>query len=108
MCGKGMGADFVLALPTGELAIMDAEIFKKELAAAEDKDAKIAELSQKYKDIYFNLYKGAEYGIVDDIIDPSEMREAIYNIEPRDSNFHNLSCSLLPPFVWRLLFAPSP
>lgn len=82
MCGKGMGADFVLALPTGELAIMGAEgaaavVFKKELAAAEDKDAKIAELSQKYKDTYLNPYKGAEYGIVDDIIDPSEMREAI-------------------------------
>ena len=82
MCGKGMGTDFVLALPTGELAIMGADgaaavVFKKELAAAEDKDAKMAELTEKYKEIYLNPYRGAEYGIVDDVIDPSEMREAL-------------------------------
>lgn len=82
MCGKGMGADFVLALPTGELAIMGAEgaakiVFKHEIEEAEDKAAKMAEVSAKYKDTFLNPYKGAEYGIVDDIIDPEDMRSRI-------------------------------
>ena len=64
MCGKGMGADFVLALPTGELAIMGAEgaaniVFKKEIAAAEDQAAKRKELTEHYKDVFLNPYKGA-------------------------------------------------
>lgn len=79
MCGKGMGADFVLALPTGELAIMGAEgasniVFKHEIEAAEDKEAKRKELTEKYKEIFLNPYKGAEYGIVDDVIDPEDLR----------------------------------
>ena len=79
MCGKGMGADFVLALPTGELAIMGAEgasniVFKHEIEAAGDKEAKRKELTEKYKEIFLNPYKGAEYGIVDDVIDPEDLR----------------------------------
>lgn len=79
MCGKGMGADFVLALPTGELAIMGAEgaaniVFKHEIADAEDQAAKRKELTEKYKEVFLNPYKGAEYGIVDDVIDPEELR----------------------------------
>lgn len=82
MCGKGMGADFVLALPTGELAIMGADgaaniVFKHEIAEAEDQDAKRKELTEKYKEMFLNPYKGAEYGIVDDVIDPEELRNRI-------------------------------
>ena len=77
-----MGADFVLALPTGELAIMGAEgasniVFKHEIEAAEDKEAKRKELAEKYKKIFLNPYRGAEYGIVDDVIDPEELRSRI-------------------------------
>lgn len=82
MCGKGMGADFVLALPTGELAIMGAEgaaniVFKKEIAAAEDQAAKRKELTEHYKEVFLNPYKGAEYGIVDDVIDPEDLRSRL-------------------------------
>lgn len=84
MCGKGMGADFVLALPTGELAIMGAEgaaniVFKHEIAEAKDQAAKRKELTEKYKELFLNPYKGAEYGIVDDVIDPEELRCRIIN-----------------------------
>lgn len=82
MCGKGMGADFVLALPTGELAIMGAEgaaniVFKHEIADAKDKEAKRKELTETYKEVFLNPYKGAEYGIVDDVIDPEDLRSRI-------------------------------
>ena len=79
MCGKGMGADVVLSFPTGELAVMGAGgaaniIFKNELEKAKDKEAKRKELEERYQEEFLNPYRGAEYGIVDDIIDPSELR----------------------------------
>lgn len=79
MCGKGMGADFVFSLPTGELAIMGADgaaniVFRKEIAAAADKVAKKAELTADYKEKFLNPYRGAEYGVVDDVIDPADLR----------------------------------
>ena len=82
MCGKGMGADFVLSLPTGELAIMGAEgaaniVFRKEIEASEDKAAKRAELIQDYKEKFLNPYRGAEYGVVDDIVDPADLRRIL-------------------------------
>ena len=82
MCGKGMGADFVLSLPTGELAIMGAEgaaniVFRKEIEASEDKAAKRAELTQDYKEKFLNPYRGAEYGVVDDIVDPADLRRIL-------------------------------
>ncbi len=82
MCGKGMGADVVLSFPTGELAVMGAAgalniVFKNEMDKAEDKAAKRKELEERYQDEYLNPYRGAEYGIVDDIIDPADLREKL-------------------------------
>ena len=82
MCGKGMGADIVLAFPTAEIAVMGAEgaaniLFKKEIDNAENSEEKRKELIKKYKDDFLNPYRGAEYGIVDDIIDPRELREKL-------------------------------
>lgn len=82
MCGKGMGSDVVLALPTGELAVMGAEgaanlVFKKEIASAEDQVAKRKEMTEAYREEYLNPYRGAEYGIVDDVIMPDELREQL-------------------------------
>lgn len=82
MCGKGMGADFVYALPTGELAIMGAEgaaeiVYKKEIEKAVDKEARKKELSEEYKELFLNPYKGAEYGVVDDVIEPKDLRKRL-------------------------------
>jgi acetyl-CoA carboxylase carboxyltransferase component len=82
MCGKGMGADFVLSLPTGELAIMGAEgaaniVFKKEIDGADDKVAKRKELTEDYKEKFLNPYRGAEYGVVDDIVEPEDLRKTL-------------------------------
>ena len=82
MCGKGMGADFVLALPTGELAIMGAEgaaniVFKHEIEEARDKAAKRKALTNEYREKFLNPYRSAEYGIVDDVIDPADLRNRL-------------------------------
>lgn len=82
MCGKAMGADLVYAFPTAELAVMGADgaaniVFRKEIEAAEDKEATRKEFVEKYKEKYLNPYRGAEYGIVDDIIDPEDLRSKL-------------------------------
>ena len=84
MCGKGMGADIVLALPTAELAVMGAEgavniIFKNEIENAPDPEKRRSELIGQYGESFLNPYRGAEYGIVDDIIDPVLLREKLNN-----------------------------
>ena len=82
MCGKGMGADIVLSLPTGELAVMGAAaaanlVFKKEIQAAEDPEAKRQEMTDYYQEEFINPYRGAEFGIVDDIIEPEDLRRQL-------------------------------
>ncbi|WP_022850145.1 acyl-CoA carboxylase subunit beta [Limisalsivibrio acetivorans] len=76
MCSKEMGADRVYAWPTAEVAVMGAEgaskiLFKKELEEAEDKDAKRAELIEKYKEEATKPYIAASRGYIDDIIEPA-------------------------------------
>lgn len=82
MCGKGMGADIVFALPTAEIAVMGAEgavniIHRKEIKAAADPAQTRAELIRHYEQAFLNPYCGAEYGIVDDIIEPQYLRKRI-------------------------------
>ncbi|TFJ95072.1 enoyl-CoA hydratase [Platysternon megacephalum] len=79
MCGKDLGADRVYAWPTAEIAVMGAEgaagvVFRREIAAAEDPEAKRAELVQHYRDAFSTPYVAASRGLVDDIIEPSETR----------------------------------
>lgn len=76
MCGKGLGADFVLAFPSAELAVMGAEgaasiLYKKTF---EKDETRKKEAIKEYKENFLNPYRAAEYGIVDDIIDPAQLR----------------------------------
>ncbi len=82
MCSKDMGADTVYAWPTAEIAVMGAEgaaavVFRKEIAGADDPDAKRAELVQEYKDTYSTPFVAASRGLVDDVIDPADTRRYI-------------------------------
>lgn len=82
MCGKGLGADFVVAFPTAEIAVMGAEgaaniVFKQEIEKSKNKEEKRREMIEAYEEEYLNPYKAAEYGIVDDIIDPSKLRQKL-------------------------------
>jgi acetyl-CoA carboxylase carboxyltransferase component len=79
MNSKSIGADLAYAWPSAELAVMGAtgavEILNRaDLAAAEDKEAKKAELIDDYAEKWLNPYVAAERGYVDDVIDPSETR----------------------------------
>ncbi|MDR0434132.1 MAG: acyl-CoA carboxylase subunit beta [Gracilibacteraceae bacterium] len=79
MCSKDLGADVVLAWPTAEIAVMGADgavnvIYRKEIAAAEDKEAARAEKVKEYSDRYETPYIAAERGFVDMLIRPADTR----------------------------------
>jgi acetyl-CoA carboxylase carboxyltransferase component len=79
MCGKDLGADYVFAWPTAEIAVMGAEgatpvIFRKEIEAAPDPKAKGQEKIQEYRDLLYNPYIAASRGYVDEVILPRESR----------------------------------
>jgi len=79
MNSKSIGADLAYAWPSAELAVMGAsgavEILNRpEIAAAEDKVARKAELVDDYAEKWLNPYVAAERGYVDDVIDPADTR----------------------------------
>ncbi len=82
MNSKSIGADLNFAWPTAEIAVMGAKgaaeiIFKREIAAAEDPEAKWKEKEAEYAEMFANPYRAAERGIVDDVILPEETREKV-------------------------------
>jgi propionyl-CoA carboxylase beta subunit len=79
MNSKHIGADMNYAWPTAEIAVMGAKgaaeiIFKKEIAEAENHEAKLKEKEKEYTDLFANPYKAAERGYVDEVIRPEETR----------------------------------
>jgi propionyl-CoA carboxylase beta chain len=79
MNSKHIGADMNYAWPSAEIAVMGAKgaaeiIFKREINAAKDKEAKWKEMELKYSDIFANPYRAAERGFIDEVIEPSETR----------------------------------
>ncbi|MBW2262527.1 MAG: methylmalonyl-CoA carboxyltransferase [Deltaproteobacteria bacterium] len=82
MCCKALGADRVLAWPTAEIAVMGAEmavplIFRKDLKAADDPEARRKELLEEYKEKFSNPYRAAERLQVDEVIVPAETRKHV-------------------------------
>jgi acetyl-CoA carboxylase carboxyltransferase component len=82
MCSKQLGADFGMAWPTAEIAVMGAEgacniIYRSEINAAADPEAKRAELIASYEEKFNNPYFAASLGIIDEIIAPHDTRKKI-------------------------------
>jgi propionyl-CoA carboxylase beta chain len=79
MGSKHLGADINLAWPSAQIAVVGAQgavgiLYRKELAAAEDPDARRAELIAEYEDTLANPYIAADRGYVDAVIPPSHTR----------------------------------
>ena len=82
MCSADMGADFVYAWPTAEIAVMGADgavriLFKREILAAADPKAKEAELVKEYREKFCTPYEAAAKGMITDIIEPAETRAVV-------------------------------
>jgi propionyl-CoA carboxylase beta chain len=79
MCSKDMGADFVYAWPTAEIAVMGAEgavriLHKKKITEAPDPKALEAQLIGEYRDKFCSPYNAAAKAMITDVIAPSETR----------------------------------
>jgi acetyl-CoA carboxylase carboxyltransferase component len=84
MNSKHIRADLNLAWPTAEIAVMGSEgavniIFRRELADADDPEARRAELVESYRETFANPYIAARRGYVDDVIEPSQTRPRLIN-----------------------------
>ena len=82
MCSKQLGADYVMAWPTAEIAVMGAEgacniIYRSEISAASDPAAKRAELVAAYEEKFNNPYFASSMGIIEEIIAPRDTRKRI-------------------------------
>jgi acetyl-CoA carboxylase carboxyltransferase component len=81
MCGRAYEPDLIVAWPSAEISVMGAEgvveiAFRKVVEAAEDPQAKRAELIGNFKEM-FDVYIAAGNDLVDDVIDPRETRQTI-------------------------------
>jgi propionyl-CoA carboxylase beta chain len=79
MSSKHIRGDLNLAWPTAEVAVMGSKgavevIFKKEISAAADPAAAQAQLEREYRERFANPWVAAEYGYVDDVIEPRSTR----------------------------------
>ncbi len=82
MCSGDMGADFVFAWPTAEIAVMGADgavkiLYKREIAAAKDPKAREAELAAEYREKFCSPYAAAGKAMITDVIAPSETRARV-------------------------------
>lgn len=82
MNSKHIGADFNYAWPTAEIAVMGAKgaseiIFRREIQAAGDPAAKLAEKEAEYADKFANPYRAAQRGFVDEVILPQDTRRKL-------------------------------
>ena len=81
---RHIGADLVLAWPSAEIAVMGPEgavnvIFRRELAQAEDPEARRTELVDDYRRRFANPYVAASAGFIDNVIEPHETRPRLIN-----------------------------
>ncbi len=79
MGSKHLGADINLAWPSAQIAVMGAQgavniLYRRELAEADDPEARRKELIEDYEDTLANPYVAAERGYVDSVIPPSLTR----------------------------------
>jgi propionyl-CoA carboxylase beta chain len=79
MNSKHIGADLNYAWPTAEIAVMGAKgaaeiIFRKEIAEAENPEAKLNEKVEEYTRKFANPYRAAFRGYIDEVIYPDQTR----------------------------------
>ncbi len=82
MNSKHIGADLNYAWPGAEIAVMGAKgaseiIFRKEISAADDPVAKLAEKEAEYAALFANPYSAAQRGFVDEVILPKDTRRKL-------------------------------
>jgi acetyl-CoA carboxylase carboxyltransferase component len=79
MSSKQMRNDLAFAWPTAQIAVMGAEpavrvLYRDEVKSAADPAARERELVAYYREKFFNPYRAADVGQIDEVIEPRETR----------------------------------
>ncbi len=79
MASKHLRADYNIAWPTAELAVMGAQgavriIHRRDIKQADDPVAREKELVDEYNEKFANPYIAASYGYIDNVIEPATTR----------------------------------
>ncbi|MFC1964536.1 acyl-CoA carboxylase subunit beta [Chloroflexota bacterium] len=82
MCSQSLGADYCLAWPQAEIAVMGAEgaaaiIHRNEIQTADDPKAKAKEKVEEYRELLYNPYIAARQGYINAVIRPRDTRPKI-------------------------------
>ncbi|MGF1669305.1 MAG: acyl-CoA carboxylase subunit beta [Balneolaceae bacterium] len=82
MNSKHIRADYNVAWPTAEIAVMGTKgaveiIFRKEIDTADNPEAKQKELEDSYSKEFAHPYRAAARGFIDDVILPEETRDKL-------------------------------
>ena len=82
MASKHIRADYNLAFPTSEIAVMGPDgavniVYRNAIAKAADPVKARAEFIAEYKAKFANPYKAAELGFIDEVIYPHELRRRL-------------------------------
>lgn len=83
MGSLSLGSDINLAYPTAEIAVMGPEgainiLYRKELSTAANKEEVFKQKLKEYREVFANPFRAAELGYVDEIIDPAQTREKLF------------------------------
>ncbi len=82
MSSRQMRTDVAFAWPGAQIAVMGADaavriLFRREIAAAEDPAATEAAFVAEYREAFFNPYRAADVGQIDEVIEPRETRQRL-------------------------------
>jgi acetyl-CoA carboxylase carboxyltransferase component len=93
MCSRHLGADFVAAWPTAEIAVMGPEgaaniIFRTEISESPDPDFTRKQKVAEYTEMFANPYVAAKNGHIDAVINPSDTRKYLIHSLKACANKH--------------------
>jgi methylmalonyl-CoA decarboxylase subunit alpha len=106
MNSRHLGADFMFAWPSAEIAVMGPEgaaniIFRKEIMEAENEDEMRQIKVKEYIEKFANPYVAASKGYIDAVIEPKETRELLLHaleVSRNKDDYRPYKKHGIPPF----------
>ena len=82
MSSRQMRTDVAFAWPTAQIAVMGAEaavkiLYRGDISMALDPAEAEASFVREYRDAFFNPYRAADSGQIDEVIEPRETRQRL-------------------------------
>ncbi len=82
MSSRQMRTDVAFAWPGAQIAVMGADaavriLYRREIRDADDPAAAEAAHTERYRDAFYNPYRAADVGQIDEIIEPRETRQRL-------------------------------